>query len=324
MWKDEYFRIMCGKSVTDQDMVYATALKNQNLPKKIYKYRAINENSILNLRTETVWVCSPKEYTDLYDCRCTYDVIKLASDTPHLDFDEFIKLAKIKECIPIEAIKAARNATDPIKYTMNMLARGLPSNVQFELKRLQNEVISKMADQIIQSSNSVFHSNIKICSFCEENDSMEMWEFYADDHKGFCIEYEPLRWDFRDPRKTALTPVNYTEFLFDATSHLKFSGLERKKLNFAFAIMIAAHKSTKLKYEREWRLILPLGAKSPDQNFMMPKPSCVYLGAKISERNKETIQKICIDKKIPIKVMSTSNQKFKFEVNEETPNEKKI
>ena len=55
----------------------AIDLKNQNLPKKIYKYREVTEYSLYNLCDNSVWVNSPIEYNDPYDCAGSFDMEEL-------------------------------------------------------------------------------------------------------------------------------------------------------------------------------------------------------------------------------------------------------
>jgi hypothetical protein len=49
-------------------MAQALAIKQQHLPKRIYKYRRDCKNSLDNLKNNTVWLGSPDSYNDPYDC----------------------------------------------------------------------------------------------------------------------------------------------------------------------------------------------------------------------------------------------------------------
>src|ERR1700744_3399044 len=45
----------------------ALAIKYENRPSSVFKYREINERSLRNLEDDLVWVCSPTDYNDPYE-----------------------------------------------------------------------------------------------------------------------------------------------------------------------------------------------------------------------------------------------------------------
>jgi hypothetical protein len=48
-------------------------------------------------------------------------------------------------------------------------------------------------DGIVEGAIASLRNNIKITCFSEELFSMPMWSHYANNHKGFCIEYDFTR-----------------------------------------------------------------------------------------------------------------------------------
>lgn len=167
-----------------------------------------------------------------------------------------------------------------------------------------------------------------IACFSESNDSSLMWGHYADGHKGFCLEY-----DFKSVIKPcdvncniikgcnnfmitpSIAPVIYSKKRFDATAHLftviqanikdiiKQSGTH---MNMYYEDMLLISKCLLMKsndweYEKEWRLFSPpLLEPSSDYNVIFKtKPTALYIGARTSNENSNTLRNICKEKNIP-------------------------
>lgn len=133
--------------------------------------------------------------------------------------------------------------------------------------------------------------------------SILMWSHYADNHKGFCIEYETS--DFSDDNKhiySNLYPVIYTDKRVDLADIYIESD---KKGNYNAEQIWAAYKygflckSIDWKYQKEWRLISLDKMITDDNNcckfFKIKK---VYLGNKMKKEEREKIISLCKSKGI--------------------------
>src|SRR6266705_710831 len=66
-WKQEFVTYL-GESTSATPLVsQALAVKELNVPPRIYKYRCDNSYTRTNLETNCVWTCSPAKYNDPYD-----------------------------------------------------------------------------------------------------------------------------------------------------------------------------------------------------------------------------------------------------------------
>ena len=132
-----------------------------------------------------------------------------------------------------------------------------------------------------------------------DNKNRLMWSHYAQDHQGFCIEYDFT--DIKTLDTTAVLPIIYakerprlpfkpnickTNRYFEEATKLIIKGLLTKDDIWS--------------YENEWRVMMPT---RKDQNLPMPKITCVYLGAQISDKDKQAIIKIVKSQGIPVKQM---------------------
>lgn len=80
-----------------------------------------------------------------------------------------------------------------------------------------------------------------------------MWSHYADNHKGFCIEYDVKTILYSDFRSRFLFPVIYSEQVYDATQHLSKS-LNHKSFNSLHLNMAGLIKAVDWSYEKEPKL----------------------------------------------------------------------
>ena len=128
--------------------------------------------------------------------------------------------------------------------------------------------------------------------------SMPMWAHYANNHKGFCVEY-----DVEDnlDLNISLFPVQYTEQRLDITSEMvkqaiiisksiddtKPRGdlvtmLEDKTLIYLSQLLYNIKQSSWL-YEKEYRCIMASNSKG--MPFIDAKPKAIYIGRDCSGRN---------------------------------------
>ena len=68
MWIKDFLDCLEASTFGQPRDAEALAIKEQHLPKRLYKYRRDYSNSRENLRTDTVWLSSPDSYNDPYDC----------------------------------------------------------------------------------------------------------------------------------------------------------------------------------------------------------------------------------------------------------------
>ena len=106
-------------------------------------------------------------------------------------------------------------------------------------------------------------------------------------------------------------PVIYDSKIFDASAFFQ----EQKNsgsFNNLLGIVAAIHKAEDWNYEKEWRMIIPLGPSDPPLNYRVPTPKALYIGSKISEENKALLIDIAESKNIPVFQMELSHSEFKM------------
>ena len=135
--------------------------------------------------------------------------------------------------------------------------------------------------------------------------SQLMWGgSYANEHKGFCVEYTILP---SDPSYTTvycnLFPMIYCKTRPDMTERL--AKIEDNDLTKEWLWDIYFHgalrKSIDWAFQNEWRLLLPMGSnlKASGYNILFFPITKVFLGNRMSPKDRQEIINICKARKIP-------------------------
>ncbi|WP_081618881.1 DUF2971 domain-containing protein [Thioalkalivibrio sp. ARh3] len=315
MWKDEFVSIISGATISLEDIERAMTLKDEHLPPKLYKFRSVNEYAITNLSSDTVWLCSADKYNDPYECCTTlnFEVLHRAIQNHH--FDELLSQNNLKYQLSQDEISKIRNADDPVRSLSHALLEKDGSVPQEKHKQIVEALIDaqfKVSSENYQHFNQRAQQGMKICSFSERVDSVVMWGHYANNHQGFCLEYDIESWPPGEVRRRMLYPVIYSDHILDATKHI-LQSMRSRDFNNLYGAMAAIHKSPDWAYEKEWRFVLPMGESFQDQNYPMPKPSALYLGSRIQKEDKATLLDIARQKGISVYEVALSPTEFKLE-----------
>ena len=121
----------------------------------------------------------------------------------------------------------------------------------------------------------------------EVYDSILMWSHYAQNHTGFCIEY-----DFEENNMfyKRLYPVKYTK------DRYAISKADMSNSNTHWIYKTICSKSDVWSYEKEWRIVTAnfeeMGLKNLEGKYVFDLKTNIkafYLGAKIAENLKKEI-----------------------------------
>lgn len=160
--------------------------------------------------------------------------------------------------------------------------------------------------EIERSVNTAIDDTVYIVSLCTDHKNRLMWSHYADNHKGFCIEYD-FSADVLKEKRALVLPVVYSSLrpklpyetmLFSekqTLENMNFQSIYEK----IFLSMLT--KDEIWSYEKEWRILI--SAQEEAMNIPAPPVSCIYLGACCSAENEEEIKTLVQDWNIPVKKM---------------------
>lgn len=275
-------------------------------PKRLYKYQSVSVQSLRNLKRNSIYFSSPINFNDPYDCLLSFDYEALS--------EEIVKGICIKSCnngayaFLIDRLFNDEITRSELVELYKMEANGLLNFDQDLMSKLgvdaagyYNEIIKMINDENIfnifkkeaigalsEKANFVVKkemenirngtsAQIGVCCFSEVYDSLLMWAYYADGHKGFCLEF-----DTSDSAFAKIHKVEYIESIPKINPNRIFNS--DSGYNIELNLMT---KSSAWNHEREWRAIHK--EKNKEYIYGLNALLGVYFGANIDLADLEII-----------------------------------
>ena len=313
-----------------------------NMPLKLYRYypnKTNGENgenySIQALRDNTVYLQTPIEFDDVYDSDINID---------YLEYEHFRLLEYCRRC-NIDVDRKSSNQEIGNEFVRKLWEyynrnSGLDG---FFLEEDDSEVIKLSNDNFImrfiiefnkskdfglavgkamQKEYKEFIASLKaifrtVC-FSTTPYSQLMWGgAYADNHRGFCLEYSIL------PNEKSYEEIYYNLFpliycKIRPEMSCKLMGLQDEKITKEMLWAIYSNgvlrKSMDWAFQNEWRLVLPMkNDKTINYNVKFFPITKVFLGNRMSYDNRKVIIDICHEKNIPYIGVKRKNSLYEME-----------
>lgn len=224
------------------------------------------------LITETAWFAKPSSFNDPFDCGILIDENRMEESIQSAIKEGYAKNGVCAEAIPRHALE-----------------------------------INKEDKEAFYNYRESVHSLIQskgVFSLSEANDDILMWSHYAENHKGFCIQYS------RSPENilgTEAEPVIYQEEL----PSLSASAITTRNGGSIDSLWLT--KSSHWRYEREWRVLSHKGGTS--LNFPCKIDSIIF-GLNMNKENRYTIRRIMENRGITFKEALKKKNKFGLIISE--------
>lgn len=248
-------------------------------PRSLFRFRPATESSLDELENNFMYFSSAEHYDDPFDTFMKTDIPALLGLVNSIKNDPAAVLSIIKERFPEFDEKALKR--DSLK-----LSPSFPSE-----------------EDIIKLRQNMQVDTYSVC-FCESVRNESSWMKYADNHKGFVLEYD-FSADFveelwnADWLRANLFPIYYSDKKFDATDYAiheillfltrptpavynelrRFLCWENTKLSLV--------KNKCHKYDKEWRLIPAF--RLCNRDIIRKKPLSVTIGLRTSKYTERTI-----------------------------------
>lgn len=212
-------------------------------PIKLYRFEKNSPKRRKTILKNELRISAPSEFNDLDDCRIT-GIFRVPL-TP----EEYGKILEgIELFYPAEANSETELLSKEILQQLKELIILYSNPIGIIEELFIQSIINRIKEQIRTTTGAC-------CFFGDNPDSDLMWAHYADNHKGFCIEYEA---DYETP---GLLEVTYSSKLpAPSATELLFSPKETLG-------RIVTTKNMEWNYEKEWRLVF-LKALSPGEKGM--------------------------------------------------------
>lgn len=226
------------------------------LPDKIYKYQKFDTLSISNLKNQQIYFSDPAVFNDPYDCALEFDSEKLDENQYKVLMKEYLE-----EIFDIEILERIR-----VEY-------GEHYELDEEFINAVDTGISSALDKI---KNKLFRNKGVAC-FSAKPDDILMWAYYANGHKGFCLEFD-----------TSTEPFNkaYQVKYKDSIPQLKISKIIWGD-NEEHRIEPLLTKYTSWEHEQEYRIIH--NEKNLEYTYPAKSLTGIYFGPEIKKEHLEII-----------------------------------
>lgn len=247
-------------------------------PAFLYKYYSdINPLHFDAVKNNTMWYSSAVNFNDAFDC------------------DIFVDEPSIFQSI----LNTAKETND--------FKKGSP--LWRELKGR-----SIKATQQLQQTFEVVKTGTGISCFSELDDSLLMWAHYANNHKGFCVEYELL--EISKQLQFTPVPVIYSEEKIVVQSLFPESVQESVT---EIVVNSLCTKSTDWSYEKEWRIIREDNACGDKWDkdkrgalLSMIKPTSIILGCESTHLFQQAVEEYCKENQVNLYKMEKDNHLYKL------------
>lgn len=317
--------------------------------KKLYKFRPCEERHFQLLEEKCIWMPPANTFVDLFDSTINIDLSEnseefepwLLKNYPILCFD-FSKMLFESKGLPTPYTHAdfmEYNRTcldengDPIedKEQAFLIAHASPEELPHmneifqQLKVMRNRFNEQVEPALaaINDTISTMRTHVREISlvYCmtERYDNRTLWENYADNYKGFCIEYSFKHFldaPFDDYKnliymfpmtyrkvKPYFNMVPFVDGVFRQFIYKDETWKDDPGLN-ADLNMQLFYKSKDYEYEHEWRFSIK-NAGNSKQRF--PFINAIYVGHSIAPHNLNRILSIAANLHIPVYQQKLNN-----------------
>ena len=312
------------KAVTTETRILK-CISAEKLPNmKLYRYFGNIDYAIKAIAEDALYFSMSDTFNDPFDCKIVNDglvfeanekgyvksVLQFSNEILLYCTDFVVHFFKKHDFdqMQLEFQKSigTRRKTTPFEY-FSFVYRFSGWNDTYEnfLKLLKDSYVKR---------NPVVSIGKRVACFSEVNDSILMWAYYADGHKGVCLEYTPAELDLDNPEYEAifrgLKKVYYSETQYNKTEYIH-SQNDVKSVFFNKALCWA--------HEQEWRLVLEKDIKK----VKFPCLTGVYLGTNFRQTYADgytsnnfvnlirTVLKKC-DRKIPVFEAKLDNDRYRL------------
>lgn len=282
-------------------------------PKLLYKYRPFDEYTFDMLENEYIFLCPAEKEDDETECLTTVDFDRLVDLTTNN-----LKRECVNQIIDLIRPYSTEESYGIIKNKILAITRKdgtVPANFMLDLSLelqemappgvniapLVNWIVnfpemlekSEISEQIKQLFMIAYNARNEtgICSLAESNNIDYMWDNYATDSTGYCIEYDLSDYKlaknvlpviYQDKRETNIIIQLVGSFIGQMITDFSNGQIQVDSSHF---IRLFLTKYKKWEYQKEWRFLGYANDKPK-----APKIKTIYLGKNVTAKNEKKIR----------------------------------
>lgn len=283
-------------------------------PELLYKYRAFDEYTFDMLENDYVYLCPAEKLDDPSECDVSFDmndIYDLKQNRLKRRCVEKI-IEQLKPYTTQENHQHVQSIMHGIMCSDGTVKPNYLLDASFELQQLAPDVAiapyvnwlinipeqldkPEMKEQIERLFAVGYYSkkDTGICSLAESRNIARMWEKYAQNSSGYCIEYDISDYEY----SVGIFPVVYQDnretniieqLMANVVGQLIYD-YSNKQINFDKSqfMRLFLTKNTEWLYQKEWRLF-----GLPNVKMQAPIIKTIYLGKNCSNDNKQKMLSI--------------------------------
>lgn len=313
--------------------------------KKLYRYRKSTDREISTIAKNSIWLSDPERFPDIFDATIPLqDDLTIGIDyafhfTAEVAYKALVETAEEGEVIPskevfIQAMREAKeknNTTEKMERKMREMYGDEYEEIR-EITRVtpqRNELVTKLSQRAIERVRYIGQlprKSMCIASFTTDQDNRNMWENYAKNYSGFCVEYSFGKETSEMDSKNAwdilhLLPVSYLAKrpVFDHNKTLQSIVMHDTKQEGTYIdpeeLLKQGYRAvtTKLldyRSEKEWRLVMP---NKYQGIYNFPYVSAIYLGKDMPDSKIEKLLKVGKKLGVPVFLQIPANNRDAFD-----------
>lgn len=282
-------------------------------PKLLYKYRPFDEYTFDMLENEYIFLCPAEKEDDETECLTTVDFDRLVDLTTNN-----LKRECVNQIIDLIRPYSTEESYGIIKNKILAITRKdgtVPANFMLDLLLELQEMappgvnIAPLVNWIVNIPEMLEKSEISeqikqlfmiacnarketgICSLAESNNIDYMWDNYAADSTGYCIEYDLSDYKlaknvlpviYQDKRENNIIIQLVGSFIGQMITDFSNGQIQVDSSHF---IRLFLTKYKKWEYQKEWRFLGYANDKPK-----APKIKTIYLGKNVTAKNEKKIR----------------------------------
>ncbi len=289
--------------------------QNVPTPQFLYKYRPFDGFTFDMLDNAYVYLCPAKNLDDPSECKVDFTVQDFYDlKTNRLTFKGVDMILEfIKPYTTEENFQQVRSIVARTLMPQGTVRRHFLLDASSDIQELVPDtdiapvinwlgnIPEKLNEPEIRGNFEKLFSlaydarrDMGICSLSELKDFDEMWRNYADDSKGYCIEYDMRGYEnlsllypvvYQDNRETNIVTNILSSFIGEMIFGISNGQITADKSQF---IRLFLTKDLVWSYQKEWRLL-----GDANQKLSAPKINAIYLGKNMPEQDKHQMRDYC-------------------------------
>ena len=243
-----------------------------------------------------------------------------------------LKTQKMREQLYLYRYRSIKNSEDFVRLIKFMrdgklyCARREDFNDPFELRApLSSEApsdyypLTKSQREHFQASYENMFDIMRIACFTESYKNLPMWNHYADEHRGVCLEFDTSK--LQTPEANNLFPTIYVENLLDAVKFVR-DFIDNGRPPFEMTLYTCIQKLHHWDYENEWRYICSAAPECTSHSGIevsFIRPSKVILGINTAPDIEAELLRVISESKLEINMTRMQITRYGLKENPVSP-----